>query len=146
MVLSLVLLQFAAYTNPPRGELGFPAPQALRQFLCFGLASLPVNITVGGYWNIMVLFPVHEGSRTKELFVEMRLVDVRELRAMQREHPVFVKELCLSVWWFGSSKTSLKKLLCLSIDVVILTSPPIHRQTLFVLMFLYQCRGRPFSF
>ena len=75
MVLQLVGLQFTANTNQSRGKFGFAAPQALRQFLCCCLASFPVNVTVGGDWNIMMIVPVLESARTKEFLVEMRLVD-----------------------------------------------------------------------
>ena len=64
----------------------------------------------------------------------MRLVDVGELDAMQREIPVLVKESSLPMQWFGSSKTPLKKFLCFAIDKVILPCPLIHCQTLFFLM------------
>ena len=134
MVLPLVVLQFAANTDPTLCELCFPSAQALRQFLCCCLASFPVNITIGQDRNIVMLFPVLKGSGTKTFLIQMRLVDVGELHTIQREISIFMKESRLSIRWFGRPKTLLKKLLCFVINIVILPCPPIQRQTLFFLM------------
>ena len=105
-----VVLQFTANTNLPRCELCSLSAQAHRQFFrCCLATSLPVNITIGGDWNIVMIVPVLEGSGTKKFLIQMRLVDVGELHAMHREGAVFVKESSLPIRWLGMSKTPLKK-------------------------------------
>ena len=43
----------------------------------------------------MVVIPVLESARIKELLVEMSFVDVGEFHTVKRECPMFMKELCL---------------------------------------------------